>query len=291
MSQQDADQRLSRVEDWDSRIDSTASGKSRAWRKLRDLTPHRIRQWARTLRSDHAFRCLMEGILPAVFGGKENSVGRKLIEIGSAPGHYSLALFRGFGLQPYGIEYSSKRAEIQRNLWAVNGLPEDHVLCGDVFDDSLVAPLSGQFDVVVSFGFIEHFADPSQVLKRHVDLLKPGGVLIIMVPNIGHGTFNGWCCRHLNPEVYGIHNLETCTESVFQKLFQTGGLDLVYCGALGGYALDFIPDRRWTSRAAAWVSRGLSPMFLILNNLFFGERPVRWPRWSSALACVARKID
>jgi SAM-dependent methyltransferase len=283
--------RLSRVEDWDARIGSTASGKSRAWYRLRDLIPHGVRQWLREVRKPHAFRCLMSGILPGVLSGKEGTAERKIIEIGSAPGHYGLAFLREFGLQPYGIEYSPKRAEIQRQLWAAHGLPEEHILCGDFFDDAIVAPLRGQFDVAISFGFIEHFEDPALAVQRHLDLLKPGGVLIIMVPNIGHGTFNGWRCRHLNPEVYGIHNIETCTESVFRKLFQTEGLDLTYCGALGGYTSDFMPDRRWISRAVAWVSRGMSPGFRIFNNVLFGVRPVRWPRLSSSLMCVARKID
>lgn len=289
--QPEVNHRLSRMEDWDARIALPFPEKNRAGRQLKDGLPSGMQEWSRILRSDHAFRCLMHGILPAVLGGKEDAAERKLIEIGSAPGHYSLAFLREFGLQPFGIEYSPKRAAIQRDLWAAHGLPGDHILCGDFFDDALVDPLLGQFDVAVSFGFIEHFADPALAVKRHLDLLKPGGVLVIMVPNIGHGTFNGWRCRHLNPEVYGIHNIETCTESTFRKLFATGGLDLAYCGALGGYSSNFMPDRRWTSRAVARVSRGLSPGFQILNRLLFGGRPVNWPRFSSSLTCVARKID
>lgn len=288
-SPQKENQRLSRLEDWDARIGSASSDKNRVWCCLRDRVPQGIRQWMRTLRSDHTFRCLMSGILPAVLGGEEDSVERKIIEVGSAPGHRSLAFLREFGFQPYGIEYSAKRAAVQRELWAVHGLPENHILCGDFFDDALVAPLCGQFDAAVSFGFIEHFADPALTVRRHVDLLKPGGVLIVTVPNIGHGTFNGWRCRHLNPALYGIHNIETCTEPVFQKLFQIEGLNLIYCGALGGYSSDFIPDQRRLSRAVAGVSRAMSPGIRILNNLLLGTRPVRWPHWSSALVCVAQK--
>lgn len=248
-----------------------------------------IRLWVRNLMSNHARRCLMQRILPPVLRCESGSEERKIIEVGSAPGYFGLAFLREFGLQPYGIEYSPKRTEIQRKLWAANHLPEDHVLCGDFFDDALLAPLNGQFDAVASFGFVEHFADPLLAVKRHLDLLKPNGILIITVPNIGHGTLNGWRYRHLNPKSYGIHNIETCTESVFKKIFQIEGVELIYCGALGGYASDFTPDQRWISRAAAWMARVSSPGFRVFNNLLFGTRPVCWPSLSSALICVARK--
>jgi 2-polyprenyl-3-methyl-5-hydroxy-6-metoxy-1,4-benzoquinol methylase len=36
---------------------------------------------------------------------------------------------------------------------------------------------------VISFGFIEHFDNPENVIQKHLDLLKPGGILIVGVPN------------------------------------------------------------------------------------------------------------
>ena len=40
------------------------------------------------------------------------------------------------------------------------------------------------FDVVMSRGFIEHFDEPSSVVDRHLDLLKPGGLLVVSIPNL-----------------------------------------------------------------------------------------------------------
>jgi SAM-dependent methyltransferase len=40
-----------------------------------------------------------------------------------------------------------------------------------------------QFDLVCSFGFIEHFPNYQEAIRRHVDLVKPGGMLIISCPN------------------------------------------------------------------------------------------------------------
>ena len=50
---------------------------------------------------------------------------------------------------------------------------------GNVF--TFVSP--ERYDVVCSFGFIEHFAHVDNVIGRHVALLKPGGTLVLTCPN------------------------------------------------------------------------------------------------------------
>ncbi len=61
------------------------------------------------------------------------------------------------------------------------GLSKVNVVQGDV----LQIPLkSDKFDIVFSLGLIEHFDHPEKILKKHVDLLKPGGLLICVVPNV-----------------------------------------------------------------------------------------------------------
>jgi 2-polyprenyl-3-methyl-5-hydroxy-6-metoxy-1,4-benzoquinol methylase len=40
------------------------------------------------------------------------------------------------------------------------------------------------FDVVLSGGFIEHFTDVAAIVQKHLQLLKPGGRLVVMIPNL-----------------------------------------------------------------------------------------------------------
>jgi 2-polyprenyl-3-methyl-5-hydroxy-6-metoxy-1,4-benzoquinol methylase len=44
---------------------------------------------------------------------------------------------------------------------------------------------SGRFDLAMSFGTVEHYRPPSrfQLCKAHVDLVRPGGVVVVSVPN------------------------------------------------------------------------------------------------------------
>jgi len=83
-------------------------------------------------------------------------------------------------LQLFGIDKSlmgCKLAVIKDNDWDSSA----DIICGDI----LKCPIrSEKFDIVFSFGLIEHFDNPNNILKKHVDLLKLGGLLICIVPNV-----------------------------------------------------------------------------------------------------------
>lgn len=54
--------------------------------------------------------------------------------------------------------------------------------CQLINQDFLAWQPDRQYDVVVSFGFVEHFIEYDKVIQKHIDVLKPGGYLIISVP-------------------------------------------------------------------------------------------------------------
>jgi SAM-dependent methyltransferase len=61
----------------------------------------------------------------------------------------------------------------------------------------------GRFDLVVSFGLIEHFEDTSAALSALCRLLRKGGTIVTVVPNM-HGTV-GLMQKLLNRPIYDIH--------------------------------------------------------------------------------------
>ena len=78
------------------------------------------------------------------------------------------------------------------------------------------APRLGQFDVITMWHVLEHLNRPVELLKSLANLLAPGGVLIVSVPN-----FDSWQSRvfrggwfHLDPPRHVIHfeadTLENC---------------------------------------------------------------------------------
>lgn len=55
------------------------------------------------------------------------------------------------------------------------------IVCEDVFNSSFK---ENAFDIIYSGGLIEHFEDPTTILKKMNILLKPDGILIASVPNL-----------------------------------------------------------------------------------------------------------
>lgn len=98
---------------------------------------------------------------------------RRLLEIGSGPGSF-LRHGNGRGWKTTGVEPSRQAAEYSRAL----GL--------DVVEEFLTAenaPRLGLFDAIHANEVFEHLPDPRGTAGLLVDLLAPGGVLCICVPN------------------------------------------------------------------------------------------------------------
>jgi len=99
--------------------------------------------------------------------------GKRLLDIGCSCGVF-LEIAKKKGMDVYGIELSSWACKLanQKGLNVVNKR------LGDAdFED-------GFFDIITSWGSIEHFEDPYQELLNMRRLLKDDGLLCIMTPNI-----------------------------------------------------------------------------------------------------------
>jgi 2-polyprenyl-3-methyl-5-hydroxy-6-metoxy-1,4-benzoquinol methylase len=73
--------------------------------------------------------------------------------------------------------------------------------CGPV--ESLLPEHAGSFDAVTLFESLEHHADPVQALRAVRELLKPGGVCIVEVPDFGspwRRVFGSWWLPLLVPQ-------------------------------------------------------------------------------------------
>src|ERR1051325_6561309 len=110
-----------------------------------------------------------------------HSAGASAIEIGCVPGNYMVYLNKEFGYRVDGIDYSEKLDHVRANL-EYNGIHNSRLFAGDFFD--FVPP--ERYDLVFSGGFVEHFDDHELVVRKHAELAKPGGLVVIFVPNLTH---------------------------------------------------------------------------------------------------------
>lgn len=179
--------------------------------------------------------------------------GDRLLEIGCAPGKLLAWDAAILGARVSGLDYSGRGMESARQLFRALELPAD-LRCEDVFATSFEP---GSFDVVCSFGLIEHFDDPTEIVRRHVLLSRPGGVTLIGIPNFGgiYGRLERW----LDPEILAIHNLAIMSPAALARLAPPDLAHSVWsraCGRLAPGPLSF--ERRLPSFLA-------TPLNLALN--------------------------
>ncbi len=126
--------------------------------------------------------------------------GARVLEIGFAPGKHLAWVAAELEASVAGLDFSEPGVRTGRRLFETLGLTAD-LRCEDVFATTF--PL-GSFDLVYSLGVIEHFDDPLPIVRRHFELLRPGGRAIIAIPNYG-GVY-GRLQRRLDPENLALHN-------------------------------------------------------------------------------------
>jgi 2-polyprenyl-3-methyl-5-hydroxy-6-metoxy-1,4-benzoquinol methylase len=144
--------------------------------------------------------------------------GHRFLEIGCAPGKMLAWAQHDLGVRASGLDYSEPGVEFTNRLLSTLHIPAD-VRCENVFATSF-AP--GSFDVVFSAGVIEHFDDPRELVAKHVELLAPGGVAVITVPN--YGGVMGTLQARLDPANLAIHNTGIMNEAALKQTAPATGV-------------------------------------------------------------------
>jgi SAM-dependent methyltransferase len=166
--------------------------------------------------------------------------GDSVIEIGCAPAKWLVHIAEITGARVEGIEYSERGAELsQANLRACG-------VDGQIHHADFFAQEAVEHDLVLSLGFIEHFEELDEVFARHVEFVRPGGRLLLGVPNfLG---LNGFLQRHSDPSYLELHNLRAMEPAELRRLGEERGLQLLDQRYLGGAdAVIVKPGTRWAT--------------------------------------------
>ena len=205
---------------------------------------------------------------------KRNLVGvhGDIFEVGCAPGKWLAFMAKEFGLRPSGVEYSEAGMKATLENFRLLGLATDAIFTGDFFQ--MKPPR--QFDAVMSFGFIEHFSDVDQVVDLHLQWLKPGGVLILGVPNFC-GIYYP-IQRILNKDILDKHNLKIMNLDYFRGLGKRLSLEPVFLDYVGSFEPTlFMAGYRFGNplqiavRAGLWLARRIRRFKILdgVNHRFF----------------------
>jgi SAM-dependent methyltransferase len=151
-----------------------------------------------------------------------NAGGGNAIEIGCASGNYMIYLNKEFGYRVDGLDYSDNMEYVRANL-SYNGIQDAELFSADFFQ---TAPAK-QYDLVFSGGFVEHFDNHELVVKKHAEWAKPGGLVIIIVPNLTH--IHRSLCGWFDPEVLRVHRFPLMRIAVLRAALEKAGLSVLHC--------------------------------------------------------------
>lgn len=142
----------------------------------------------------------------------ENFVKNKsIIEIGGYPGLILAFIKLKYNSNVHLLDYYVDQ-DLINNIESCNGLPKNSIQL--INTDFFKYKTEQKFDFVFSNGFIEHFADTDDVIKRHIDLMSNKSQLLILLPNLR--GLNGLIHKWFDPEIYNIHNIQSM-DLVFLK--------------------------------------------------------------------------
>jgi SAM-dependent methyltransferase len=142
----------------------------------------------------------------------------RVLEVGCAPGKFLLWCALARQAKACGVEYAQDSHRATVRLFEAAHAKAD-IRAEDLMQTTF-AP--GSFDVVYSFGVIEHFDDPRPLVNKHYEMLRPGGTAIITVPHFGAGSIYGYLCQRLGRENYDIHNISIMSEAGMLALAPEG---------------------------------------------------------------------
>ena len=152
----------------------------------------------------------------------------------------------------------------------------------DLLDEKKLVTYQNYFDVVFSAGFIEHFKNPSEVLNLHLEILKEGGYLVIMIPV---NNFIVKAQPFFKKGVIDQHNSSFINIDEFSKIFISNKIiKIEYLNYIGGINLAVICYNNFFIRKLIYALQ----VFIQITRI---ELLIPLNKYTSPyLICIAKKI-
>jgi len=240
------------------------------------LDPHRPGLKNYEVRRFHQF-------FQQMFEGYDTS-SMELAEIGCAQSVYLPYFAKQYGFKVSGIDRSETGCGRARMILEREGV-KGEIYCADFF--AIPPELIGRFDVVISFGVIEHFTQTAEALRAMATLLKPGGRMFDDIPNFT-GVL-GIYQKLLDRGMYDAH--VPMSREKLASAHQEAGLEIESCDYFMPICLEVINVERWPRNVLYWFT--IRSHTAISRAVWFvDDHVVRLPqnRWTSPfIYCVSRK--
>jgi 2-polyprenyl-3-methyl-5-hydroxy-6-metoxy-1,4-benzoquinol methylase len=233
---------------------------------------------------NHVRRRLHRFMSPHLAAAGSGAANRRpeLIEVGCAGSRWLPYFAKEFNFLVSGLDYSEVGCNQARAVLEKASVAGE-IYHGDIFDPP--SALLYRFDVVFSFGLVEHFSPTDRIVRQLAKLARVGGSVITIIPNMTHVV--GWLQKLVDRNVYNVH--VPLDERQLIDVHETCGLsvtDASYLGSVDWSVVNFSGHAgRWSYpilvRLAAWATK----VVWIAEVAGFPEIRNRWT--SPYIVCVA----
>lgn len=190
--------------------------------------------------------------------------GKKVLEFGCGPGRFLYECHKK-GASITGVDISPNAAQLAKRYFGLNIIEktlEQAMIEKDI--------LPGAFDYIFVFEIIEHLSQPMAVLKTLHQLLIPGGLLIVSVPNFYLFRLMDMSTPGLNSWFEHLHffDIATLTNCLIKCNFKILHITTVAPMLFGERQKQKLTKVRWTLNV--WRrSRHLAPFVYFKNAIFY----------------------
>ena len=209
---------------------------------------------------------------------------RKLLEVGCARSAWLPYFAKEFGFEVSGIDYSELGCRQAAQVLHNEGV-EGEIVYADFF--SPPEPMLGAFDTVVSFGVVEHFEDTVTPVTAFSEFLRPGGLMITIIPNLVGAA--GAIQKMINRPVFDLH--VPLSQNALEEAHRSSHLEAVSCAYFLFASLSIINIENL--RSTPFYRAAVRLRSLVNKTLWVADRsiPLLKPNhWTSPyIVCSGRK--
>jgi len=156
-------------------------------------------------------RMALRGHVSFISKAAGNRSGLALLDVGCGSASL-LGLMKKRGFRVMGVDFSSEASAVAKDE---NGV---QVVVGSLEDAAFP---DASFDIVTLFHVMEHVTNPRDVLQEVGRILRPGGSVVLQVPNI-----DSWQFRIFKAKWYGLdiprHVIDYSSDAILRLLSESG---------------------------------------------------------------------